>query len=86
MKPSLAAIICGAGLSLACGALAQTAAPKPPAPPFPTPQKAPSPESPQNTTNAAAQAESEYQKARAKCDMGPQAERQKCIDQAEEHF
>jgi hypothetical protein len=85
MKRSLAGILCGAALSLACAALAQNSPPEPP-PPFPTPQKAPPPESPQNTTNAAAQAESEYRAALAKCDAKPQDERQTCVNGAEEHF
>ena len=85
MKTWLTGIVCSTALSLACVALAQND-PKPAPPPFPTPQKAPSPESPQNTTNATAEAESEYQKALAKCDMGPQNERAKCVNEAEEHF
>jgi hypothetical protein len=89
MNRTFAGIIWAAAMSaLSPVVWAQNSPPEPPPqpPPFPTPEKAPSPESPQNTTNAAAQAEAEYKTALAKCDARPENEREKCINDAEEHF
>ena len=85
-------IACAAALSaMVLGVWAQNSppepAPKPAAKPtFPTPGGNPSSDEPALTTNARAQANAEHKAARAKCEKGPQGQRDDCLRQADELY
>ena len=73
MKIPVAQVLCAVALgALASGAYAQ-----------PTPATPPTPESPQNTVNKRAQADADYDRARAACDEKAASEQDACFKDAD---
>jgi hypothetical protein len=83
-------IVCVAATTsaIALSAYAQNSPPQPPPPArkVPTPAGKPTSDEPALTTNARAQANAEHKAARARCEAGPQNQRDDCLRQADARY